>query len=240
MLFPSGSHRSGEVIRGVSENRDYHASHRRGKRRVRFLQPLVVYCIVAVLSLAGMQSWQYQAHTVGRNSSNSNSDSHRVGYLEADRGYYPVYSSALDLSAVRGRVRIYDSASRKRRVKAPVVVAKVSPPARPSPPPPVTTISGDYSFAELEALWVTEGGNPDDEYIAAQVACAESGGDPDAYSPTDDVGLWQINSSWGSEASTVPSVNARAAVSISDDGTSWSPWTTYTSGIYQSEGPDNC
>ena len=69
--------------------------------------------------------------------------------------------------------------------------------------------------------------------MAAEIATAESGGNPYAVSPTDDIGLWQINlPSWGSEASTNPVVNARAAVSISDDGTNWGPWTTYTSGAY--------
>lgn len=122
-----------------------------------------------------------------------------------------------------------------------VARAEPTPAVQPSPPPVTTVVQGDYSFDELEALWVQEGGSADAEYTAAQVACAESGGNPDALSPTDDVGLWQINlPSWGAEASTVPSVNARAAIAISDDGSSWSPWTTYTSGIYESEGPDNC
>ena len=84
----------------------------------------------------------------------------------------------------------------------------------------------------LENLWDSQGGNPGEAFIAAEIAMAESGGYRFAYSPTNDVGLWQINGSWGAMASTDPVVNARAAVTISHDGTDWYPWTTYTSGAY--------
>jgi len=100
---------------------------------------------------------------------------------------------------------------------------------------PVSAPAGDYSCSALESLWVSVGGNPADEFIAAQIATAESGGNPNAISPTDDYGLWQINASHGAQATLNPTLNAEAAVSISGDGTNWSPWTTYTSGIYASE-----
>ena len=61
----------------------------------------------------------------------------------------------------------------------------------------------------------------------------ESGGNPNAISPTDDFGLWQINGSHGSMATLNPAGNARSAVSISDNGRNWGPWTTYTSGAYR-------
>ena len=61
----------------------------------------------------------------------------------------------------------------------------------------------------------------------------ESGGNPNAISPTDDFGLWQINGSHGSMATLNPAGNARSAVSISSDGRNWGPWTTYTSGAYR-------
>lgn len=89
-----------------------------------------------------------------------------------------------------------------------------------------------YSCTALEDLWTQEGGNPDAKFLAAEIATAESGGNPDAISPTDDYGLWQINASHGAEASLNPVVNARAAIAISDDGTNWDAWTTYTSGAY--------
>ena len=50
-----------------------------------------------------------------------------------------------------------------------------------------------YSFAQLEALWLEAGGPASAEAIAASVALAESGGNPDAVSSTGDYGLWQIN-----------------------------------------------
>ena len=39
--------------------------------------------------------------------------------------------------------------------------------------------------------------------------------------------------SWGPALATFdPIGNAKAAIQISQDGTNWSPWTTYTSGAY--------
>ncbi len=68
--------------------------------------------------------------------------------------------------------------------------------------------------------------------MAAEIAMAESGGNPNAISPTNDFGLWQINGSNGSLATLNPSANAHSAVVLSDNGTNWRPWTTYTSGAY--------
>lgn len=107
-----------------------------------------------------------------------------------------------------------------------------------SPPPPATypptpVYLNWYSCTALENLWDQEGGNPNEAFIAAEIATAESGGNPYAVSPTDDIGLWQINApSWGAMASTDPVVNVRAAIAISHDGSDWYPWTTYTSGAY--------
>jgi hypothetical protein len=61
---------------------------------------------------------------------------------------------------------------------------------------------------------------------------AESGGNPNAISPTDDFGLWQINASNGSLATLNPYENARSAIVLSHDGTDWDPWTTYHIGAY--------
>ena len=68
--------------------------------------------------------------------------------------------------------------------------------------------------------------------MAAEIAMAESGGNPNAVSPTDDFGLWQINGSHGSEATLNPLGNAEAAVAISGGGSNWGAWTTFTSGAY--------
>jgi LysM repeat protein len=121
----------------------------------------------------------------------------------------------------------------------------VSPPASPpasSPPqqpvqavqaPVLTAASGTFGCAALEALWEGAGGSPGEASTAAAIAMAESGGNPNAVSLTDDYGLWQINASNGALATLSPSGSARSAVVLSHDGTDWSPWTTYTSGAYE-------
>jgi LysM repeat protein len=91
---------------------------------------------------------------------------------------------------------------------------------------------GTYSCSGLEQLWEQAGGNPADAFMAAEIAMAESGGNPNAISPTDDFGLWQINASNGSLATLNPFQNAQSAVTLSDDGNNWNPWTTYTGGLY--------
>jgi hypothetical protein len=107
----------------------------------------------------------------------------------------------------------------------------------PSPPVRETSAaspSGYFGCSALEALWDGAGGSPADAFTAAEIAMAESGGNPDAVSPTDDYGLWQIHSSHGpGEATLNPYGNARAAVAISSDGTDWLPWSTFTSGAYR-------
>lgn len=126
-------------------------------------------------------------------------------------------------------------------IAQPIATPSTSPvhTSAPVAPAPVQTYSappGDYSCSSLESLWVSQGGNPGSEFIAAQIATAESGGNPSAISPTSDYGLWQINSSNapGSEMLN-PIANVREAIALSGNGSNWSPWTTYTSGIYASE-----
>ena len=98
----------------------------------------------------------------------------------------------------------------------------------------VTTLSGTLGCAGLEQLWESAGGSAAEAFTAAEIAMAESGGRQYALSPTDDYGYWQINVSHGpAQATFDPTGNARAAVAISDDGQNWSPWTTYTSGLYE-------
>ena len=91
---------------------------------------------------------------------------------------------------------------------------------------------GMYSCSGLEQLWEQEGGSAAGALMAAEIAMAESGGNPNAISPTDDFGLWQINASNGSLATLNPFQNARSAIALSGDGTNWGPWTTYHSGAY--------
>lgn len=133
------------------------------------------------------------------------------------------------------------------------VLTKSVPPAQPIQPPiapstsPVHTSApvavtptyaplGNYSCSALESLWVSAGGNPASEFIAAQIATAESGGNPGAISPTDDYGLWQINASNAPGPEMLnPEANVKEAIALSGNGSNWSPWTTFTSGIYASE-----
>ena len=91
---------------------------------------------------------------------------------------------------------------------------------------------GMYSCSGLEQIWEQEGGSPAAALMAAEIAMAESGGNPNAISPTDDFGLWQINGSNGSLATLNPFQNAKSAITLSDNGTNWNPWTTYHSGAY--------
>ena len=95
-----------------------------------------------------------------------------------------------------------------------------------------TTAAGTYDCGSLESLWERAGGSPGEAFMAAEIATAESGGNPNAISPTADYGLWQINASHGAEATLDPLGNAEAAVAISSDGTNWGAWTTYTTGAY--------
>lgn len=95
-----------------------------------------------------------------------------------------------------------------------------------------TSLGGTLSCSGLEQLWINAGGARSAAFMAAEIAMAESGGRQYALSPTDDYGYWQINASNGSLATFNAYGNARAAITLSDDGTNWSAWTTYTSGAY--------
>jgi LysM repeat protein len=97
---------------------------------------------------------------------------------------------------------------------------------------PQSAPEGMYSCSGLEQLWDQAGGNSADAFMAAEIAMAESSGNPNAISPTDDFGLWQINAVNGALATLNPFDNARSAITLSDDGANWGPWTTFTSGAY--------
>lgn len=87
-----------------------------------------------------------------------------------------------------------------------------------------------YTFSQLQDLWKQAGGNAAVAVMAAAIAMAESGGRSDAThtnsNGTVDRGLWQINSIHGAQSTLDPMANARAAVSISSNGTNWRPWCT--------------
>lgn len=85
-----------------------------------------------------------------------------------------------------------------------------------------------YSFDQLKSLWIQAGGSAQTAAMAAVVALAESGGNPNATNSNGDGsmdrGLWQINSVHGPLSTTDPMANARAAISISAGGSNWRPW----------------
>lgn len=92
--------------------------------------------------------------------------------------------------------------------------------------------SAPLSVREIAQLWLDAGGWKYATVNACSVALAESGGSPDAISPSADYGLWQINeihfAEFGVNAETVldPLTNARIAVSISGNGHNWAAWCT--------------
>lgn len=111
-----------------------------------------------------------------------------------------------------------------------------------------------YSFADLEGIWIAAGGSKLTAPVAAAIAMAESGGNPTAHNGNastgdNSYGLWQINmlGSMGSNRLKQfngfgvnsysdlfdPVKNAKAAMIVSNGGTNFTPWTTYSSGAYQ-------
>jgi len=99
-----------------------------------------------------------------------------------------------------------------------------------------------YTYAQLEQLWINNGGARSLAPVAAAIAEAESGGNPAANNYTDNNGtqtswgLWQISD--GTHNMPVanindPNVNAREAVAKYEAAGGWSPWGTYDSGAYK-------
>lgn len=93
-------------------------------------------------------------------------------------------------------------------------------------------LSGTLSCSGLEQLWTNAGGSVGARFTAAEIAMAESGGNQYATGQAGERGYWQINPDHGSLSTYDPTGNAHAAIVISSDGTNWSAWTTYTSGLY--------
>lgn len=108
--------------------------------------------------------------------------------------------------------------------------------------------------AELQALWIEEGGSRAAAPVAAAIALAESGGCRYALAGPKDIrpvkacvyrfttiensiGLWQINHNahpqFDEFALFDPHANARAAIAVSGNGNNFRPWTTYVSGAYK-------
>jgi Lysozyme like domain len=98
------------------------------------------------------------------------------------------------------------------------------------------------TYAQLEGLWITNGGNKAVAPLAAAIAMAESSGRTDVTSANPDggvnVGLWQLDTKGKGAGHTVadlqnPATNAAVAVQGSNDGTDWSAWETFATGAYK-------
>jgi Lysozyme like domain len=100
-----------------------------------------------------------------------------------------------------------------------------------------------YTFGQLEALWINNGGSKAVAPVAAAIALAESGGCSTALNPTDNggtqssFGLWQISNGTHQAPAADPydaNVNAKLAVAKWTNAGGFSPWGTYNSGAYKS------
>lgn len=128
------------------------------------------------------------------------------------------------------------SAPQSAHVLAPSTSSAIVPPpyaAQPTTPSiPLEIAQAAYAAGFRGSALVT----------AIAIALAESGGNPNAVNSADpnggSFGLWQINgihaSEFGSAWSQVlnPVMNAQMAWAVSNHGTDWTPWTTFTSGAY--------
>ena len=93
-------------------------------------------------------------------------------------------------------------------------------------------LSGTLTCPGLEELWEEAGGSHTEAFMAASIAMAESSGRQFATGGAGERGYWQIHPDHGALSTYDPLGNAKAAVIISNDGTNWTPWTTFTSGAY--------
>jgi len=92
-----------------------------------------------------------------------------------------------------------------------------------------------YSNAQLQSLWIANGGSSAKAATAACIAVHESSGIADETSPNPDggtnVGLWQLDTKGKGAGHTVeqlkdPNTNAKLAIVGSANGTDWSAWAT--------------
>lgn len=99
-----------------------------------------------------------------------------------------------------------------------------------------SVVGPNYTYAQLEGLWIQYGGSPAAAPMAAAIAMAESGGGANSVNSNNDGstdrGLWQINSVHGSQSSFDIGTNVRAAINISNNGTNWKPWSTFGNGAF--------
>jgi hypothetical protein len=104
-------------------------------------------------------------------------------------------------------------------------------------------VSGSYDTNSLGQLWTSAGGSGQTAFEAANVAMAESDGNPNATSANPDggtnVGLWQLDTKGVGAGYTTaqlqdPLTNARITVMHTANGTNWSQWadSVVVNGVY--------
>jgi Lysozyme like domain len=117
-----------------------------------------------------------------------------------------------------------------------------APDPAPSSPPsgmatwqPPTDDPVGMSESAVAGYWMNNGGSAATVNDAVCIAWYESRWNADSISPTNDVGIWQINfvnapdgDSWNAFVALLedPDTNAQYAIRISDGGTNWQWWTT--------------
>ena len=166
-----------------------------------------------------------QAHA-SLGSSRSALPPSRAGYAPMAAAFQPARLSAVARQPAAARpARLLANARADRPKHAD---ASGSSSSRPQAP------EGTLGCGALEALWREAGGSPSAQVTAASIAMAESSGEQYATGPYGERGYWQINPDHGTLSTYDAYGNARAAVIISDDGSNWSPWTTFVDGAYLS------
>lgn len=167
----------------------------------------------------------------GMRDSNSSYEAHPFLYWPAGRGE-------------AGRARAYKYVyGNKGPTDTPP--AKASAASADNAPPKASTASqksdfqpGQYSVAKLVDLALYVGLRGDAAAIAASVArCESSGITSNVGDGGDSIGLWQVNMPAHPEYPRgklmEPVYNAIAMKQISNNGTSWGPWTMFNNGCYK-------
>lgn len=115
-----------------------------------------------------------------------------------------------------------------------------------------------YTYGQLRAFAVAAGFPGASADIAAAIALAESGGESNAtnivtqaqadawnaehpegprHGPERSFGPWQVNTlvhpAFSEQHLTDPAYNAKAAFAVSNGGTNFAPWSTFTDGTYK-------
>lgn len=88
--------------------------------------------------------------------------------------------------------------------------------------------SQSLTYQQVQNIWISAGGNPQASSMAAAVADATSGLNPNAIRNLPNgqqaIGLWGLPKNGQPPGSTDPTANARAAIQLSSNGTDWSQW----------------